>query len=87
MVFEAKVKVLSEMIKHHVHEEEMRSEGMFAQVRSAQIDLEELGRKMEARKAEVLAEFAARGLPEPATRAFGGNKLRHVEPEPAAQPA
>jgi len=31
--YDAKVKVLSEEIKHHVHEEEMRGEGMFAQWR------------------------------------------------------
>ena len=29
--YDAKVKVLSEMIKHHVKEEEKRSEGLFAQ--------------------------------------------------------
>jgi len=32
-MWEAKVKVLSEMIKHHVHEEEMR-DGMFAKARN-----------------------------------------------------
>src|SRR5690606_39529288 len=31
--YDAKVKVLSEEIKHHVHEEEMRGEGMIAQCR------------------------------------------------------
>jgi hemerythrin superfamily protein len=33
--YDAKVKVLSEMIEHHVEEEEKRSEGMFAQARAA----------------------------------------------------
>ena len=36
--FEAKVKVLSEMIKHHVKEEEKRSEGLFAQAKEAGLD-------------------------------------------------
>ena len=33
--YHAEVKVLSEMIEHHVGEEEMRSEGMFSQARAA----------------------------------------------------
>jgi hemerythrin superfamily protein len=41
--YDAKVKVLSELIKHHVHEEEMRSEGMFAQARDAGLDMDRLG--------------------------------------------
>jgi hemerythrin superfamily protein len=36
--FDAKVKVLSEEIKHHVHEEERPSQGMFAQCRKADVD-------------------------------------------------
>ncbi|MCD6073339.1 MAG: hemerythrin, partial [Rhodospirillales bacterium] len=48
--FDAKVKVLSEQIKHHVKEEEKRSEGMFAQARDAGLDVEALGEQMMARK-------------------------------------
>src|SRR3984957_21110621 len=33
--YDAKVKVLSEQIEHHVHEEEKRTEGMFSQARAA----------------------------------------------------
>ena len=36
--YDAKVKVLSEMIKHHVKEEEMRSEGLFAEARDAGVN-------------------------------------------------
>src|SRR5262249_25589987 len=36
--YDAKVKVLSEMIKHHVKEEEQR-DGMFAQAKKADVDL------------------------------------------------
>jgi hemerythrin superfamily protein len=51
--FDARVKVLSEMIKHHVNEEEQRG-GMFAEARQSEMDLEALGEQMKARKAELL---------------------------------
>ena len=47
--FDSKVHVLSEMIKHHVKEEE-RPGGMFAEARKSGMDLKELGAKMQARK-------------------------------------
>ncbi|MEO8062385.1 MAG: hemerythrin domain-containing protein [Pseudomonadota bacterium] len=50
--YKAKVKVLSEMIKHHVKEEEQPG-GMFAEARDSDLDLDELGRKLAARKAEL----------------------------------
>lgn len=78
--YDAKVKVLSEMIKHHVHEEEMRSEGMFAQAKKAGVDVEELGERMAARKKELLATFKAEGLPAPETRSFCGHTLKQGSP-------
>jgi hemerythrin superfamily protein len=51
--FDARVKVLSEMIKHHVKEEEQRG-GMFAEARQADMDLVALGQQMAARKTELL---------------------------------
>lgn len=50
--FDAKVTVLSEMIKHHVREEE-KSDGMFAEARKSDMDLRELGERLAARKAEL----------------------------------
>jgi len=50
--FDAKVKVLSEMIKHHVKEEEQK-EGMFAEARASDMDLDFLGEQMRARKVEL----------------------------------
>ena len=50
--YDAKVKVLSEMIKHHVKEEEQR-EGMFAEARDSAMDLKELGERMLARKQQL----------------------------------
>jgi hemerythrin superfamily protein len=50
--FDAKVKVLSEMIKHHVREEEKRG-GMFAKAKAAGMDLEALGEQLMERKSEL----------------------------------
>ena len=61
--YEAKVKVLSEEIKHHVHEEEMRQEGMFAQAREAGVDLVALRDEMLARKEALMATAKNGGLP------------------------
>ncbi|BAV65439.1 hemerythrin domain-containing protein [Sphingobium cloacae] len=61
--YDAKVKVLSEDIKHHVHEEEMPSEGMFAQCRRTDVDLVVLRDLMLARKEELLAQAKNGGLP------------------------
>jgi hypothetical protein len=54
--FDAKVTVLSEMIKHHVKEEEQR-DGMFAKAKQSDMDLEALGAQMKRRKDEVMAEL------------------------------
>ncbi|WP_422034727.1 hemerythrin domain-containing protein [Reyranella sp.] len=79
--YDAKVKVLSELIKHHVKEEEMRSEGLFAEARDAGVDLDDLGERLKARKAQLLAKFKEAGkLPPPQTRSFTGHKLSQSEP-------
>jgi hemerythrin superfamily protein len=52
--FDAKVKVLSEMIKHHVREEEMR-DGMFAKARQSDMDLTGLGARLAERKAQIMS--------------------------------
>ena len=67
--YDAKVKVLSEEIKHHVHEEEMPSEGMFAQCRKADVDLVALRDRMLARKQELMAQEENAGLPPAEARA------------------
>lgn len=61
--FDAKVKVLSEEIKHHVHEEEARSEGMFSQARDAGLDMVALRDEMLARKQELMAQAKTEALP------------------------
>jgi hypothetical protein len=79
--FDAKVKVLSEMIKHHVREEEKRSEGLFAMAKQAGLDFEELGQRMMERKEALKAEFGdGSKLPPPHTRSFTGHELVQDQP-------
>ena len=54
--WDARVKVLSEMIKHHVKEEEQR-DGMFAKAKKADLDLDELGAQLQARKDDLMARM------------------------------
>jgi hemerythrin superfamily protein len=77
--YDAKVKVLSEEIKHHVKEEEMR-DGMFAQAKKAGVDLDELGAKLAARKAELVKVFKRDGVPTPTTRSMKGAPLKIGQP-------
>jgi len=66
--YDAKMSVLSEMIKHHVKEEEKRGEGLFAQAKAAGLDLDDLGERMNARKQELMEQFKSTGLPRPEMR-------------------
>ena len=63
--YDAKVKVLSEEIEHHVEEEEKRLEGLFAQARKAELDMDALGQELTARKAQLTEQFKATGIPTP----------------------
>jgi hypothetical protein len=61
--YDAKVKVLSELIEHHVGEEEKQRDNLFQQTRAADIDLVALGERLAARKEELLAQANSEGLP------------------------
>ena len=61
--YDAKVKVLSEEIEHHIEEEEKRKEGMFAAARETDVDLVALRDQMAARKEELMAQAESGGLP------------------------
>lgn len=53
-MYDAKVKVLSEYVKHHVKEEQGE---MFTKVRKSKLDLKALGAALAARKQELLADY------------------------------
>ena len=58
-LYDAKVKVLGEYIKHHVKEEEQPG-GIFAQAKRGDEDLDAMGERLKARKEELMAEMGAK---------------------------
>jgi hemerythrin superfamily protein len=73
--YDARVKVLSEMIKHHVKEEEQAG-GMFAEARKSRLDLHALGAEMAARKGELEAQQVA--IPANKRRGANGSLLTRI---------
>ena len=51
-MYDAKIKVLSEYVKHHVKEEQNE---MFPKAKNSKLDMAALGERLRARKAELLA--------------------------------
>ena len=77
--YDAKVKVLSEYIKHHVKEEE---EEIFPEVRDSKDELDELGQELAARKGELAEEL---GLEKDAEETEGVPRGKQSRGRPAAR--
>ncbi len=71
--YDAKVKVLSEMIKHHVKEEEKKQGNMFAKSKKAGVDTKALGQQMAAEKKTLTAQYKSEGL----AQTFDAHLHRH----------
>jgi hemerythrin superfamily protein len=67
--FNAKVKVLSEEIKHHVREEE-KSDGLLAKAKEAGVATPDLAKRMATLKQELMEQAKAGALGPPVTRSF-----------------
>jgi hypothetical protein len=73
--YDAKVKVLSEQIAHHVEEEEKRVDGMFSQARKSGVDVDALGERMAAEKQQLAAIYRSDGVPKPMTPTFASTTI------------
>lgn len=57
-LYDAKVHVLGEQLRHHIEEEETE---MFEEAKQADLDLEAIGERMRAKQAELLREVENKG--------------------------
>jgi hypothetical protein len=70
-MYDAKVTVLSEYIKHHVKEEEKPRSGVFAEAKRKGVDLTGIGEQLMSRKQELMEQAESGGLPAPEPKAVG----------------
>ena len=83
-MYDAKVMVLSEYIKHHVKEEEKPRTGVFAEAKRKGADMNDLGARIKARKMELMREAEEEGLPRPESKSIdlaprtNGDTMQHM---------
>jgi hypothetical protein len=69
-MYDAKVMVLSEYIKHHVKEEEKPRSGVFAEAKRKGADMLALGAEMKARKTALMQQAERGRLPRPTPKSI-----------------
>src|SRR6266436_4078196 len=74
--YDAKVRILSEEIKHHIAEEEKPTSGIFAAAEQANVTTQHLAKQLGDRKRELAIKANAGGLGSPEPRSF--RALTHV---------
>jgi Hemerythrin HHE cation binding domain len=79
--YDAKVKVLSDYIKHHVAEEERSGDGIFARANEAGVDMTQLGQRLKTRKQELTAEAESGTMPPLPVRSLGLGRARNYTQE------
>jgi len=80
-MYDAKVMVLSEYIKHHVKEEEKARTGLFAEAKRKGVDMQALGAEIKARKMALVRQAESEGLPRPEPKSIA------AAPKPNGRPA
>jgi hypothetical protein len=70
--FDAKVSVLSEYVRHHVQEEEKPFSGILAKARQGGVDLDELGKRLQERKQQLMTGIESGEIRAPAPRSIRG---------------
>jgi len=68
--FDAKVKVLSDYIRHHVAEEERAGDGIFARASAAGVDMDALGQRISQRKPGLKVQAESPGFRPPPVRSL-----------------
>jgi hypothetical protein len=68
--YDAKVRILSEEIKHHIAEEEKPTSGIFARAEQANVTTEHLAKQLGNRKRELTTKANSGGLGSPEPRSF-----------------
>ncbi|MBV8145200.1 MAG: hemerythrin domain-containing protein [Gammaproteobacteria bacterium] len=68
--YDAKVKVLSDYVQHHVAEEERAGDGIFARASAAGVEMTTLGQRISQRKPQLMAQVQSPGFRPPPVRSL-----------------